>query len=433
MLALAHMHKTDGSRHDTTGTCLPGTHQPTQLHQSRRRVSEDIQSAGMFLHRQPDAGLCPRDSLTLSDAGGLRTVEITFHLYPQSLQSSFPYARGHHGDIGDYGRVSPARESAEYGFHSSFVNLQEPLHLEIGSGVDSVQKRPFQSQGDIPADEFPLYGPEALDHDRLPLSPAFVHIPRLIATGGNNTAFPIERCGIPYDHHRKHIHIPGVEIGKSRQDCPFSLPSGLPDVTYRSGGASTLKEKLLETPDLPIATNTPGIIHGCDEITVNRSLYPSLDKAPRSHQIAQGDHTEVMAHRGSEKRCGLLKGTDSRHNLHLHAVRDTSLPESLHHKGSHAVDICVSGAYHCHVSSGKGYVEGHVDPLGLLPHASPDNLHPLASERPYQRQIVTVTHDHPALPDCLHSTPGHIARIARTYAHYRYFSFHILLVFTVIQ
>ena len=75
------MHKTNRGSDDTGRVGFSLTHQVAQLNQSCRRITEDEQRIGMFLHGQANAGLCTGDSLLFGHCGYPLIREIAFHLH----------------------------------------------------------------------------------------------------------------------------------------------------------------------------------------------------------------------------------------------------------------------------------------------------------------------------------------------------------------
>ena len=113
--------------------------------------------------------------------------------------------------------------------------------------------------------------------------------------------------------------------------------SSLADVAHRClGGTAFLQEYFFQPIELPVAAFAFGIIDCSDKIGHDSFL----DAFPRSHQVAEGNDAEVVAHRCAQQGGCLLKGTDAGQGYDF----DRAAPFALHFvdERCHAIDACIA-------------------------------------------------------------------------------------------
>ena len=221
------------------------------------------------------------------------------------------------------------------------VGMQQLLHLEVGRGVDSVQQGPLVVEGDVGMLQFAFDGAEAAYHDVLPDGSSRSVVFPIISAWRDERSLPLIGLGVTDDDDGKHVHIFGVEV-LQRGDVYFLFGSAcLADVAHGClGRAVFLQEDFLQAVELPVAAFTFGVVDSRHEICLGSSPDALLDAFPGSHQVAQGDDTEIMSYRSAQQGGRLLESADAWQRYDL----DCTVPLALHlvDERRHAVDTCIA-------------------------------------------------------------------------------------------
>ena len=302
MLGLANMDKSHWGCDDACRMGLTLTNQITEFHQGRRRITKGKEGIRMFLNSQTDACLSTGDTLLFSHLSNTRIRQIALSLNTQTLEGTLSDATCNHRYIADNGLQRTIFYLIIKFLYSTFVCMKDILHLEIGCGVDGMQQGPLMIKGPVFPLEFAGDGTEGFNHDGLAqlFTFHFSLFTSIVASRGNDVTISDIRLRITYQDNSKHIDILRVEGPKG---CDLDLLVIAPSLTHIAYGRISrahLKEKLLQTIELPIASMRLGIIDGCYEITNSSSLDATLDDLPGRHEITQGDDTEVVTNGGTQ-------------------------------------------------------------------------------------------------------------------------------------